>query len=77
MMTSNQIMILRECVEENPMGRIGWPLSMWNLGARAMCEPLIDQGLLIERRLGGYPGVQITDAGREAYTLSQTLQAAE
>ena len=56
---------------DNQAGRCGWPLSVWEAkgGARDACQPLIKAGLLIERRLGGYPGVQITEAGRAALKM--------
>jgi len=65
-LTKTERAILEQCVGDNQMGRIGWPLRVWESAARAACDPLIDRGLLIERRLAGYPGVQITDAGRAA-----------
>jgi hypothetical protein len=65
-LTSTERAILEQCVGDNSMGRVGWPLRVWESDARRACDPLIDLGLLIERRLGGYPGVQITEAGRTA-----------
>ena len=63
-LTNTEIAILNQCVGENGTGRIGWPLQVWENAAKSACAPLIDRGLLIERRLAGYPGVQITEAGR-------------
>ena len=70
-LTPTQKDILKLC--DNPMGRIGWPLSTWeaNGGARDACAPLIRRKLLKERRLGGYPGVEITKAGRAALALAE------
>lgn len=51
---------------DTPTGRMAWTLSIWEGGAERMCRPLIEAGLLIERRLNHYPGVQITEAGRTA-----------
>ena len=67
-MTRVEREILAHCVRDNPTGRIGWPLSTWEGagGARERCLPLIKLGYLRERRLGGYPGVEITEAGRTA-----------
>lgn len=66
-LTKAQEAVLRECASpDNRMGRIGWPLSDWESVAQPVCQPLIDAGLLEFRRLGGYPGVRITPAGRSA-----------
>jgi len=66
-LTKAQDAVMRECGNpENRMGRIGWPLSDWESVAQPVCQPLIDAGLLEFRRLGGYPGVRITDLGRAA-----------
>lgn len=64
-LTDGQRELLR--LFDNPMGRCGWPLSVWQQpgGAADACRPLIKAGLLRERRLGGYPGAEITDAGRK------------
>lgn len=67
-LTATEKAILEQCVEDNPIGRIGWPLSVWKGQAKAACATLVKWGLLKERRLGGYPGVEITPAGRAALT---------
>lgn len=70
-LTKAQDAVMRECAKpENRMGRIGWPLSDWESVAHPVCQPLIDAGLLEFRRLGGYPGVRITPAGRTALEQS-------
>ena len=70
-LTKTDLAILEQCVGDNPMGRVAWPLQVWERAAKAACAPLVERGLLIERRLGGYPGVQITDAGRAALASEQ------
>lgn len=67
-LNSTQSEILRLCAD-NGLGRIGWPLKTWETAAEAVCKPMIRAGLIEFMRLGGYPGVKITDAGRAA--LSQ------
>jgi hypothetical protein len=64
-LNSTQREILRLCAD-NGLGRIGWPLQIWEKGAEAQCKPLIKAGLVEFMRLGGYPGIKITDAGRDA-----------
>lgn len=64
-LNSTQREILRLC-SDNGLGRIGWPLQTWEKAAEAVCKPMIKAGLLQFMRLGGYPGVKITDAGRRA-----------
>lgn len=61
-LTKAQDAVLRECAS-SPMKRIGWPLSEWERVAKPVCDPMIDSGLLMFKRLGGYPGVQITPLG--------------
>ena len=53
---------------DNPMGRVGWSLQVWEApgGAREALQPFMKAGLIRERRLGGYPGAELTDAGRAA-----------
>lgn len=63
-LTSDQRRLLE--LADTATGRMGWKLSIWEGRAERMCRPLIEAGLLIERRLNHYPGVQITDAGRAA-----------
>lgn len=65
-LTAAQIAVLRVCVEDNPTGRAGWPIQDWEARVRSVCEPLFRRGLLKERRLGGFAGIQITEAGRRA-----------
>jgi hypothetical protein len=65
-LTGTEVAILAQCCGDNPIGRIGWPLSVWEAQAKAACAPLVKSGMLKERRLGGYPGVEITPAGRAA-----------
>lgn len=64
-LTATQREILRLCAE-GEIGRIGWPLDVWEAQAKAACAPLITAGLIKEKRLGGYPGVIITAKGRKA-----------
>lgn len=64
-LTATQREILRLCAE-GETGRIGWPTDVWEAQAKAACKPLIDAGLVKEKRLGGYPGVVITAKGRKA-----------
>lgn len=71
---SSQREILRLCCQDNPLGRIGWPLTTWEGGASTACAPMIKAGLLIEKRLGGFPGVEVTEAGRKHH--SRLLQGA-
>lgn len=65
-LTIHQIDVLRLCTNDNGLGRIGWPLQTWENAAKHVCNPMIKSGLLEFMRLGGYPGVKITDAGRAA-----------
>lgn len=58
--------ILRLCVNGNELGRVGWPLQQWENGAMQQCAPMENSGLIEFMRLGGYPGIKITDAGRAA-----------
>lgn len=53
---------------DNKVGRCGWPLHVWESpgGAKQALEPFIKAGLIRERRLGTYPGAELTPAGREA-----------
>lgn len=67
-LTDTQREILRLCAE-GETGRLGWPQDIWEAQAKTACEPLIADGLLKEKRLGGYPGVVITAKGRKALTL--------
>ena len=64
-LNSTQREILRMCAD-NGLGRIGWPLQTWEKAAEAQCKPMIKAKLIEFMRLGGYPGIQITDAGRAA-----------
>lgn len=65
-LTAHQREVLRLCVVDNGLGRVGWPLQVWEKAAKHVCNPLIKRGLLDFMRLGGYPGVKITEAGRAA-----------
>jgi hypothetical protein len=69
-LTKAQLAVLDACVTGNSTGRVGWPLADWEKFAQPACQPLIDAGLLTFRRLGGYPGVSITPAGRTALGAS-------
>lgn len=53
---------------DNRVGRCGWPLSVWEApgGAREALQPFMRAGLVKERRLGSYPGAELTPAGRLA-----------
>lgn len=53
---------------DNETGRLGWSLQQWEApgGARDACAPLVKAGMLREKRLGGYQGVEITPRGRRA-----------
>ncbi|MGZ2449644.1 hypothetical protein ACVIRO_002398 [Rhizobium ruizarguesonis] len=64
-LNSTQREILRLCAD-NSLGRVGWPLQTWEAAAEAVCKPMIRAGLIEFMRLGGYPGVKITDTGRAA-----------
>lgn len=50
-------------VLNTPVGRAGWPLSIWPEVRRAF-GPMIKAGLCKERRLGSRPGLEITPTGR-------------
>lgn len=65
-LNSIQREILRLCVEGNGLGRIGWTLRQWDNGAQQQCAPMESAGLVEFMRLGGYPGIKITAAGRAA-----------
>lgn len=59
--------ILGYCLS-SPVGWIGWPLSVWRISAQGQCQSLIERGDLKYKRIAaGYPGVKITDAGKEAF----------
>ncbi len=64
-LNSTQREILRMCAD-NGLGRICWPLQTWEKAAEAQCKPMINAKLIEFMRLGGYPGIKITDAGRAA-----------
>lgn len=64
-LNSTQREILRLCAD-NGLGRVGWPLQTWESAAEAQCKPMKKAGLIEFMRLGGYPGIKITDAGRAA-----------
>lgn len=55
---------------DNPTGRAGWPLSTWDI-VRTASAGLIESGRVRERRLGSYPGLEITSAGRAALAGDQ------
>lgn len=61
-----EIAILQTMTVDNPMGRAGWPLQHWESQVRPACARLIKNKFVVERRLGGYPGLEITSAGRLA-----------
>ncbi len=48
---------------DNPSGRTGWLLSKADTYNR-LADELVGAGLAVRRRLGGFPGLIVTDAGR-------------
>lgn len=50
---------------EAPKGRVGYSRSSDYEAARVQFLALIEDGLIVERRLGLVPGFRLTDAGRE------------
>ena len=76
-LTATERAILEQCGGDNPIGRIAWPLSVWEASAKAACAPLVKSGMLKERRLGGYPGVEITPSGLQALSKAKSQQEGE
>lgn len=54
---------LLESMSTRP-GRVGFPMTVYTDALKA-ADRLIREGYVIERRLGSYPGFQITPKGRE------------
>lgn len=52
-------------------GRVGFPMTVYEQ-ALPLAQRLLDEGYIRERRLGDYPGFQITDRGR-AYLEGEKL----
>lgn len=57
-------------VLNNSTGRAGWPLGAWP-NVAPIIRSLSAKGLARERRLGSYPGGEITDAGRAALSREE------
>jgi len=62
-LTSDEMTVLG--VLNNSTGRAGWPLGAWS-NVAPVIRSLSAKGYARERRLGSYPGGEITPAGRAA-----------